>query len=111
MKKNIGVEATAPKEKCEDKHCPFHGNIKLRGKIFVGEVIKDAMQKTATIMWPRLFNIPKFERLERRRTKIKAHNPLCLNIKKGDKVKIMETKPISKTKHFVIIGKLKDEIG
>jgi len=50
--------------------------------------------------------IPKYERYSKRRTKLLVHNPDCLNAQVGDVVKIMETRPLSKTKHFVVIGKM-----
>lgn len=34
------------------------------------------------------------------------HNPDCVNAKEGEVVKIMECRPLSKTKNFVIIQKL-----
>lgn len=111
MKKNIGVDVKVPKEKCNDRLCPFHGNIKLRGRIFVGDVISTRMQKTATIQFERKHYVPKYERYERRKSSIKAHNPLCIAAKEGDIVKIMETRPISKTKNFVIIEKIGEVKG
>lgn len=101
--KNIGIEVKLPSKACEDKHCPFHGKISLRGKILVGQIIKTNVHKTAILEFSRLHFIPKYERYEKRRTKLKVHNPTCINAKKGDKVTVMETKPISKTKNFVII--------
>lgn len=101
--KNIGIETTVPKKECNDKHCPYHGSAKLRGKIFTGTVIKTSMHRTITVEWPRLFFLPKYERYEKRRTRIKAHLPDCIEVKKGDEVKLMETKPISKTKNFIVI--------
>ena len=103
--KNIGIKVKSPTAKCKDKHCPFHGNIKTRGKIFTGEIIS-YFHKTVTIEFPRRFYLPKYERYEKRRTRIKTHNPPCIDAKKGDFVKIMECKPISKTKNFVIVGKI-----
>jgi len=105
--KNIGLEVTAPKATCKDRHCPFHGDAKLRGRIFVGKVVKAGMQKTVTVEWPRLFYIPKYERFEKRRTRVKAHNVECIEAKVGDEVRIMETRPISKTKNFVVIEVIK----
>ncbi|MEM4245410.1 MAG: 30S ribosomal protein S17 [Candidatus Nanoarchaeia archaeon] len=101
--KNIGIEVTAPKKECQDKHCPFHGSVKIRGKIFTGTIIKASMQKTVLVEWPRAFFLPKYERYEKRRTRIKAHLPDCIEAKKGDKVKVVETRPISKTKNFVVV--------
>lgn len=101
--KSIGVEVEFPKEKCNDKNCPFHGTLKLHGRIFRGKVISTKMRKTVTIGWERLFYIPKYERYEKRKTKIKAHVPPCIKVKENDFIKIMESRPISKTKNFVVI--------
>lgn len=96
---------TPPKEECEDRHCPFHGEIKLRGKIMAGKVIKTDTHKSATVEWERQHYLPKYERYELRRSRVRVHNPSCIKAKVGDKVKIAECRPISKMKHFVIIEK------
>lgn len=106
--KNIGIEAKSPKKECEDRHCPYHGSAKIRGKIFEGEITKTAMHRTATVEWQRAFFLSKYERYEKRKTRVHAHLPECIEAKKGDKVKLMETKPISKTKHFIIIEVLQN---
>ncbi len=105
--KNIGIDVQAPKETCIDAHCPFHGDIKLRGRTFAGTIIKADTHKSATVEWPRQFYIRKFERYEQRRSRIRVHNPDCIKAKIGDKVRVAECRPISKTKHFVIIEKVK----
>ena len=92
-------------EECNDRHCPIHGSISLRGRSFKGKIVKTDLHKTATIEFPRQFYLKKYERYEKRRSRIKAHNPECINAQIGDIVKIMETKPISKTKNFVVIEK------
>jgi len=102
-KKNIGIEVDFPKKKCEDKHCPFHGEIKVRGRSFSGTVIRKNTHKTIIVEWPRPFYIKKYERYEKRRSRIKAHNPKCLDVNVGDKVMVAETRPISKTKNFVVV--------
>jgi small subunit ribosomal protein S17 len=38
-----------------------------------------------------------------RRTRVKAHNPESIDAKEGDTVRIAETRPLSKTKNFVVI--------
>jgi UDP-N-acetylmuramoyl-L-alanyl-D-glutamate--2,6-diaminopimelate ligase len=81
----------------------FHGEIKTRGMSFIGDIIKADLHRTATIDFKREFFLPKYERKERRFSKIKAHNPACINAKIGDNVKIKETRPLSKTKNFVIV--------
>ncbi len=103
---NIGLEIKSPEATCSDKHCAFHGGLKLRGRTFVGTVIKSSAQKTAIVQWDRLFYLPKFQRYEKRRSKINVHNPMCIAAQIGDKVTVVESRPISKTKNFVIVERL-----
>jgi small subunit ribosomal protein S17 len=77
-----------------------------RGSRFVGTVISNKMSRTVTVEWERRKYIPKYQRYEKRRTRVKAHDPIGLQI--GDKVEIVETRPISKTKNFLVIKKLED---
>jgi len=100
---NIGINVEPPKKKCEDKNCPFHGNIKPRGRIFLGEVLKVNLHRTIVVGWNRTISIPKYERYEKRRTKLHVHKPDCIDLDVGDKVRIMEVRPISKMKNFVVI--------
>ena len=104
-KKTIGIEVKSPSKKCQDKHCPYHGNLKVHGRIFTGKVISKDTHKTVKIEWPRLFFLRKYERFEKRRSIVKAHNPDCISAEIGDKVKIAECRPISKTKKFVVVEK------
>jgi len=89
--------------KCEDKHCPIHGSLSVRGRIFEGTVFSSKAPKSATIEFERTRIIPKYERYEKRKTKLRVHNPTCINAKEGDLVRAAECRPISKTKRFVII--------
>ncbi len=102
-KKQVGIEVDFPKEKCDDKKCPFHGTLKIRGRTFTGKIISKDTNKSAVVEWSRQIKIPKYERTEKRRSRVSAHNPTCIDAQKGDTVQIVETKPISKTKKFVII--------
>ncbi len=106
--KSIGVDAPFPKESCTDKNCPFHGTLKVHGRIIVGDVVSSKASKTATVSYSYQSFIPKYERYETKHTKVKAHNPSCINAKEGDKVRVMETRPLSKTKNFVVIQKLEE---
>jgi len=101
----IGIEVEEPKEKCNDPNCPFHGHLKVRGVIIKGRVVSTAMQKTVVVERERLHYVPKFERYEKRTSRYKAHLPPCIKVKKGDEVIIMECRPLSKTKHFVVVAK------
>jgi|TARA_Y100000310_G_C20675381_1_gene812746 small subunit ribosomal protein S17 len=109
--KNIGLNIKKPKGKCEDSNCPFHGNLKCRGRTFTGTVLSEKMQKSVTVEWKWQNYIRKYERYEKRRSKVKAHNPTCINAKQGDVVKVMECRPLSKTKNFVIVEVLGKEKG
>ena len=84
-------------------------NISKRGRTFTGIVTSDKMHSTVTVEWTRRHYIPKYERYSKRKTKIKAHNPEEIDAREGDKVTVMETRPISKTKHFIVIRKHDEE--
>ena len=38
MSVNIGIKVKEPERECEDEHCPFHGKLSVRGKLFDGKV-------------------------------------------------------------------------
>ncbi|MFB6145348.1 MAG: 30S ribosomal protein S17 [Candidatus Nanohaloarchaea archaeon] len=99
----IGLDVKEPEQECRDEHCPFHGDVSVRGNVFEGTVESAKMQKSATVRWETSKKVPKYERFERRNTKITAHVPDCLDVHEGDRVKIVETRPISKTKSSVIV--------
>ncbi|MBK5190905.1 MAG: 30S ribosomal protein S17 [Methanosarcinales archaeon] len=103
--RDIGINVSKPEKECEDVDCPFHGTLPVRGQILEGEVVSDKAPKTVVVQRVYLKKIPKYERYEKRRSKIHAHNPPCINAKVGDVVKIAECRPLSKTKSFVVIEK------
>ncbi|HLC32800.1 MAG TPA: 30S ribosomal protein S17 [Candidatus Nanoarchaeia archaeon] len=80
--------------------------VKTRGRTFTGVVVAARMQLTAIVEWQRRKYVSKYERFENRRTRVKVHNPKSINAKTGDIVRIMECRPISKTKKFIITEKL-----
>jgi len=92
---------------CEDKNCPIHGSLKVRGQIIKGRVVSDRMRKTAVVQRDYRRYLKKFERYEKRKSRILAHNPSCIDAVIGDEVTIMECRPLSKSKTFVIIEKVK----
>jgi small subunit ribosomal protein S17 len=79
--------------------------LSTRGRTFVGTVISNRMSKTVTVEWERRKFVTKYQRYEKRRTRVKAHDPMGLQI--GDIVEIVETRPISKTKNFLVIRKIR----
>ena len=104
--RNIGIDVKAPKEDCKDNLCPFHGTLPIRGKIIEGVVVSDKAQKTAIIERGYFHFLPKFERYERRHSRISAYNPECIDAKNGDTVRIAECRPLGKTKAFVVVEKV-----
>jgi small subunit ribosomal protein S17 len=80
--------------------------VNIRGGTFVGEVQSTKMEKSATVRWEYAEKIPKYERYERRNTKITVHVPDSLEVEEGDQVRVAETRPISKTKSHVIVEKV-----
>lgn len=102
---NIGIDIKAPKDTCTDNHCPFHKKMAVRGRIFNGVIVSRDANKTAIIEWARAYYLRKYERYEKRKTRLKVHNPPCINASINDSVQVIECRPISKTKKFVIISK------
>jgi small subunit ribosomal protein S17 len=104
------VEKTKVKTTCEDRICPIHGGFKLktRGRVFSGVVIKK-LPKRITIEFERMLKLPKYERYEKRKTKIHARLPDCMEdeINVGDLVEVAETRTISKIIHAVVTKKIR----
>ena len=103
--KDIGIDVKVPDTTCTDKHCPFHGELSVRGQIIEGVVVSTKMDKTAVVERNYLKYQQKYERYEKRTSRYSAHNPPCLGVKTGDQVKIMECRPLSKSVSFVIVEK------
>jgi len=102
MKQDVlGVKA--PAKECTDRKCPFHGEITVKPELFRGRVIQKDLNHSATIEWSTSFYVAKYERFETRRSRMRVHNPACINADVGQKVLAAKTKPLSKTKHHVVI--------
>ncbi len=98
---NLVIEA--PPTECNDKKCPFHGNVIVRGQVFVGKVISDKMTNTVVVLREGVRYVPKYERYMRVRYKLHAHNPPCVGAKEGDVVLVGETRKLAKTVSFVVL--------
>lgn len=98
-----------PEKSCDDRNCPFHGTLSIRGRILDGTIISAQMDKTVVVRRDYQLYVPKFKRYERRHSHINAHNPPCLGLKENDRVRIAECRPISKTVSFVVVEKLEEE--
>ena len=99
------VRKKIEKVDCKDRLCPVHGDrkLKMRGRTFEGAVIRKFPGRV-TIQFERMISLPKYERYEKRRTKIHARLPDCMkdDVAVGDLIQIAETRPISKMIHFVV---------
>jgi small subunit ribosomal protein S17 len=93
----------APDVEHTDKNCPFHGALAVKPEFVKGKVVKKDFHHTATIEWERQQYIKKYERYEIRRSRVRVHNPQCIDAKVGDLVLAARCRPLSKAKHHVII--------
>ena len=104
----LGVSAPAKPEQY-DKNCPFYGELNVKDSTLVGVVVKKDVHGTATIQWEKKRIVPKYERYTSQRHRIRVHNPNSINAQVGQRVLVARTRPISKTKHHVIIKILDGE--
>ncbi len=82
-------------------------NSKNRAKKEVlGTVVSDGMEKTIVVETGRVTVHPVFKKTIRRFSKIKAHDEKN-TAKKGDIVKLRETRPVSKEKRWLLAGVIK----
>ncbi|HID41935.1 30S ribosomal protein S17 [Pyrodictium delaneyi] len=103
--RNVGIPGVNPPEKtCSDPKCPWHGSVRVRGLVLTGVVIKAKMKNTVVVEREYVYYDRKYKRYEKRRSRIHAHNPPCINAQPGDVVIIGETRPLAKTVHFVVLG-------
>ena len=79
-------------------------NVEARGKRKerVGEVLPSKMAKTIVVRVQRRFPHPKFKKVVTGYKKFYAHDEKG-EAKPGDKVRIVETRPLSKTKRWQLV--------
>ncbi|WP_026389241.1 30S ribosomal protein S17 [[Acholeplasma] multilocale] len=71
-------------------------------KVLTGKVVSDKMDKTITVLVETYKNHPIYKKRVKYSKKYKAHDELQV-AKIGDKVEIMETRPLSATKNFRLV--------
>jgi small subunit ribosomal protein S17 len=71
-------------------------------KVRTGIVVSDAMDKTVVVRISTAFRHPMYGKIVRRSSKFKAHDEAG-EAHVGDRVRIMETRPLSKTKRWRVI--------
>ena len=99
----IGLNVTEPETACSDENCPFHGTLSVRGQSLEGTVASTDMTKTVVVEREYDVYVPKYDRYMKRRSRVSAHHPPCLDVEAGDEVRIAETRPLSKTKSHVVV--------
>ncbi len=70
-----------------------------------GIIVSDKMNKTRVVAVTRLKKHPRYQKYYKVTRRFKAHDENN-EYKTGDKVVIKETRPLSKEKRWIIIGKL-----
>jgi small subunit ribosomal protein S17 len=71
-------------------------------KIYIGKVVSDRMDKTVVVAVTRFFQHPVYKKTVKKVTKFKAHDEEN-KYHVGDTVKIIETRPLSKEKRWIVI--------
>ena len=103
MTKNIGLKVKEPTRECQDKNCPFHGGLSIRGKLFDGKVTGNKARQTITLQKDSPIYFSKFKRYARGTSTIHAHVPGCIDVEAGDHVLTAECRPISKSVSYVVV--------
>ena len=103
--RDIGVDVKPPAGEWDgDENCPFYGSLRLRGQVLEGTVANVGMQGTIVVERDNVRYMQKYERYEKRTSALPAHLPNCIGgVEVGDRVKIMECRPLSKTVSFCVI--------
>lgn len=79
---------------------------RAKRKIRIGKVVSDKMEKTRIVTVERLFRHSKYQKVIKRRKKFMADDPKNES-HIGDKVRIAETRPLSKRKRWRVLEILK----
>ncbi|TLZ65628.1 MAG: 30S ribosomal protein S17 [Methanobacteriota archaeon] len=101
--RDVGIDVPVPEKTCTDLKCPFHGRLPVRGQTLEGVVVSTRMQNTVVIEREHLRFIRKYQRYEKRTRRVNVHAPPCLGLQVGNRVLVMECRPLGKTVNFVAI--------
>jgi small subunit ribosomal protein S17 len=74
------------------------------GKVLSGKIVSTKMKDTIVVLVERFTKHPKYGKFLKRQKKFKVHDAGNKH-KEGEVVQIIETKPISKGKHFMVLEK------
>ena len=76
---------------------------KSKRRTLTGVVVSDKMDKTITVQVTRLVKHRRYHKFVNRRKNFKAHDE-SNQFKTGDTVTIEESRPLSRTKRWVVVG-------
>ncbi len=71
-------------------------------KVYTGKIVSDKMDKTVVVAVTRLFQHHRYKKTVKRVTKFKAHDEEN-RCSIGDTVKIIEARPLSKDKRWMVV--------
>ncbi len=80
--------------------------LSARGIVREGVVVSTRPKKTAIVRLDYASSVPKYDRLEKRKSRIAVHVPEGIEVKAGDKVRFAECRKVSKTKAHVLTEKV-----
>ncbi|MFI5420182.1 MAG: 30S ribosomal protein S17 [Nitrososphaerales archaeon] len=109
--RSIGLDVKAPGRLCEDPNCPFHGSLRIRGKLLTGRVVSVSAKNLAVVQRESTQFNKKYLRYLKKRHKLHAHLTPCLDLKVGDIATVAECRPISKTVSFVVVDKTNEALA
>ena len=96
------AEQVEPAEQVEQVEVPEADGARLRRKIRTGVVVSAQNDKTVTVLVERQFAHPLYTKQVRKTKKYRAHDETN-EYQMGDVVRIVETRPLSKTKRWRVI--------
>ena len=104
--RSIGLNVKAPNKQCEDPNCPFHGSLRIRGKLLTGRVVSVSAKNMAVVQRESTKYNKKYMRYLKKRHKLHTHLSPCFDLAPGDTATVAECRPISKTVSFVVVDKV-----
>ena len=106
--RDIGIDVKTPDGQWDgNENCPFYGSLRVRGQIIEGKVVSAAGMDSSIILERETTRyMPKYERYQKRTHRYSAHLPSCIGeVSVGERVRVMECRPLSKTVKFCVIEK------
>lgn len=109
--RNIGLTVKNPERQCEDPNCPFHGTLRIRGKLLSGRVVSVNAKNMAVVQRESTKYNNKYMRYLKKRHKLHAHLSPCMDLEIGDVATVAECRPVSKTVSFVVVSRERSTVS